>query len=57
MDAQCYRKKDSDPALCGVHHVPLVQRQSSDDLRTFRLGDFEFLVCPVSGEVVGDAET
>jgi hypothetical protein len=40
--------------VCGVHNVRLVQRQSSRDSATSTFGDFTFLVCPVSGQVLGD---
>ena len=56
MGPQCFRKKDSKPPVCGVHDVPLVQRSSSDDPQTLFLGNFNFLVCPVSGRVVSDME-
>ena len=52
MATQCFRKKDSDPCACGVHNVGLVQRQSRGHLASSMFGDFVFLVCPVSGQVV-----
>ena len=52
MTSRCFRKKGSDPPVCGVHGVPLVQRQSSEYSVSSRVGDFVFLVCPVSGQVV-----
>jgi hypothetical protein len=54
MAEQCFKKKDSNPPVCGAHNVPLVQHQSSDVLATSRLGEFTFLVCPVSGAVLDD---
>ena len=57
MAEPCYMKKDTNPPICGVHNVPLVQRPSSDDLPTSGFGNFTFLVCPVSGEVVRETAT
>ena len=57
MGPRCFMKKDSDPPLCGVHNVPLIRHWSSDHLETFRLGDFEFFVCPASGYIVKEADT
>ena len=52
MPARCFRKKDSNPPFCGAHNVPLVQHRSSEHSVVSELGDFVFLVCPVSGQVV-----
>jgi hypothetical protein len=48
---RCFRKKRSNPLVCGVDGVPLIHQQSSGNLDTSGFGDFTFLVCPVSGEV------
>jgi len=53
----CFVKKDTNPPICCVHNVPLVQRHSSDNLPTSGFGSFTFFVCPVSGEVVRDTAT
>jgi len=55
MAEPCFKKKDSNPPVCGVHNVPLEEHQSSEALITSKLGDFTFLVCPVSGAVVNDS--
>jgi hypothetical protein len=55
MGPQCFRRKDSEPPACGVHDLPLMKRQSSDDPEASFFGEFEYLVCPVSGYVVSDA--
>jgi hypothetical protein len=52
MAEPCYMIKDTNPPLCGVHNVPLVQRPNSDDLPTSGFGNFTFLMCPVSDHVV-----
>jgi hypothetical protein len=52
MPPRCFRKKDTNPPLCGVHNVQLGQHRSSEHSAATKLGDFEFLVCPVSGQVV-----
>jgi hypothetical protein len=56
MAQQCFKKKGSNPPLCGVHNVPLVPKQLPVELVASGLKAFTFLVCPVSGEVLnGDA--
>jgi hypothetical protein len=52
MAARCFKKTDSNPPVCGVHSVPLVQRKSSEHSASATFGDFAFLACPVSGQVV-----
>src|SRR5580704_14913656 len=54
MAEACFRRKDSNPSLCGVQNVPLVQRQSSENSGVSKYGDFEFLMCPVSRKVVDE---
>jgi hypothetical protein len=55
MPIQCFTKKGSSPPVCGVHSVPLIEHESTDDSITSRFGDFIFLVCPISGQVIEDA--
>jgi hypothetical protein len=57
MARPCFRKKDSNPPVCGAHDVPLVEHQSSENVVASTFGEFGFLICPVSGQVVGEAET
>jgi hypothetical protein len=54
MAKPCFIKKGSKESICGVHDVPLVSHESSEYLISSRLGDFTFLVCPVSGKVLDD---
>jgi hypothetical protein len=54
MARWCFREKNSHPPICGVHNVPLMKKQSANDLASSGFGDFAFLVCPVSHEVVND---
>jgi hypothetical protein len=54
MKKRCFRKKGSNPPICGVHSVPLVQKQLPDELIAAGYRGFTFLVCPVSGEVLND---
>jgi hypothetical protein len=56
MTEQCFVKKGSDPPACAAHDAQLQQHQSSERLETYRYGDFTFLMCPVSGQVVDDSE-
>jgi hypothetical protein len=51
----CFVRKDSAPAICGVHNAPLVRRQLPDQLIASGYKGFTFLVCPVSGKVLDDA--
>jgi hypothetical protein len=55
MAEPCFTKKGSNPPACGVHNVPLRQLKTSQDIRL--LGEFSFLMCPVSGQVVNDPAT
>jgi hypothetical protein len=57
MPTGCYNKKGSNPPVCGAHGVKLERHQSSEQLITSELGDFEYFVCPVSGQVVNGAKT
>ena len=57
MAKQCFKKKDSNPPVCGVHNVPLVNKQLPDELIAAGYQGFTFLVCPVSGEVLNDEES
>jgi hypothetical protein len=54
MKEQCFRKKDSNPPVCGVHNVPLVQKRLPDEMIAAGYRAFMFLVCPVSGEVLDE---
>jgi hypothetical protein len=54
MAKSCFKKKDSNPPVCGVHKVPLVNAKLPYELLTTGLKDITFLVCPVSGEVLTD---
>jgi hypothetical protein len=49
MVGPCFRIKESNPPVCGVHNVPLVRHQSSEELAHSMLRDFAFFVCPESG--------
>ena len=55
MPEQCFRKEDSNPPACGVHNVPLVQRMGIEHADTSEFGDFTYLICPMSGQVVNDS--
>jgi len=56
MTEQCFRKKESNPPVCGVHHVPLVQSHVSIDMNSPGLGQITCLRCPVSRSVALDAQ-
>ncbi len=57
MAESCFIKKGSDPPVCGVHKVRLVQKQLSDELSTGGYKSFAFFVCPLSGAVLNDETT
>jgi hypothetical protein len=57
MAKSCFIKKDSNPPVCGVHNVRLVQHQTSSEQIMGGVGNFTFLVCPVSKQVIEDAST
>jgi hypothetical protein len=54
MAERCFIKKGSFPPTCGVHNVQLVERQTSREPVVAPIGDFTYLVCPMSGEVAND---
>ncbi|HUD56928.1 MAG TPA: hypothetical protein VMR02_16975 [Terracidiphilus sp.] len=54
MNKRCFRKKGSNPPICGVHNVPLAQKHIPDDMVAAGYKAFTFLVCPASGEVIND---
>jgi hypothetical protein len=55
MAEQCIMRQGSDPPVCGVHNVQLVQRRTSHGSVDAGVGDFAFLVCPTSGEILNDS--
>jgi hypothetical protein len=57
MASPCFVEKDSNPPLCGLHHVRLEKKLLPDELIASGLRAFTYLVCPVSGEILDDAET
>jgi hypothetical protein len=56
MGFQCFRKKESDPPVCGLHNVPLVEIVVSIDQNAPNLGTVDCYVCPVSNTVIRDLE-
>lgn len=52
MPVLCFQKLDSNPPLCGVHNVALVQDQIPIDANAPTLGRISCLVCAVSRNVV-----
>lgn len=54
MAEHCFRKKDSNPPLCGVHNVLLVEGEASIDPLAPYLGSVTCLICPISRLVVLD---
>jgi hypothetical protein len=56
MKAGCFKKKDSNPPICGLHNVQLIQKQTHEELSVSSLGMFTYLVCPKSGKVVSSED-
>jgi hypothetical protein len=54
---KCFAKKGSNPPVCGVHNVKLVEHQSGFESIAGGVGNFTFLVCPVSNQAVDDSST
>jgi hypothetical protein len=54
MEEQCFIKKGSDPPVCGVHEVALVQDNVPIDPFAHQLGLIACLKCPISGMVPND---
>lgn len=52
MTESCFKKKISDPPVCGVHNVAIVQRIISIDSNAPELGHITCDMCPVSRSVV-----
>jgi hypothetical protein len=57
MAAPCFRKKDSDPPVCGLHQVLLVPVTVAIDHNAPHLGAVPCFVCPVGRQVVPDPPT
>jgi hypothetical protein len=57
MKDRCFKKKGSNPPVCGVHNVPLLRKQLPVELIAAGFEAFTFVVCPVSGEVLDDEAT
>jgi hypothetical protein len=50
----CFRKKNSNPPICGIHKIALVESQLPIDRNAPHLGSIISYVCPVSRQVVED---
>jgi len=47
-----FMKRNSQPPICGIHNVALVERKMPVDLLAQHLGYVTVYVCPESGQVV-----
>lgn len=54
MAKPCFRKKNSNPPVCGVHNVPLVRKRLPNEMIGAGYKGLIFFVCPVSGDVFND---
>jgi hypothetical protein len=52
----CFKQKDTNPPICGIHKVLLTRKQLPDELIASGYKAFTFLMCPVSGQVLNDDE-
>jgi hypothetical protein len=50
----CFRKKNSNPPMCGIHNVALVETELPIDPYAPHLGHITGYVCPESGQLVTD---
>jgi hypothetical protein len=51
MAEQCFIKTASKPPVCGVHNVVLVEHEACRERFLGGIGNFSYLVCPVSDQV------
>jgi hypothetical protein len=57
MTEQCFKKKDSDPPVCGVHNVPLAQWEELSDIAEPSPGlIIDYFECPTSHSLVLDVQ-
>jgi len=52
MTEPCFRKKESNPPVCGVHNAILVAKMVSIDANLAGLGLVSCMICPTSLTVV-----
>ena len=52
MQEQCYRMPGSNPPVCGIHNVPLVQKKLPVEMAVSGHQHFVYLMCPTSGFVI-----
>ena len=56
MPPRCFKAKGTNPPVCGVHNVRLVQSETPIDPLAPHLGRIASLICPVSRFVVLDSD-
>jgi hypothetical protein len=54
MVALCFLKRNSQPLVCGIHNVALVESKLPIDPLAPDLGYVTVRICPESGQVVAD---
>ena len=57
MTEPCFRKRGSNPPVCGVHDVPLVPGELPEEFLAAGYKGFTFYECPVSRTVVKDDDS
>jgi hypothetical protein len=56
MSEPCFKKKSTNPPVCGVHDVTLIQHLVSIEQNAPGLGKIVCYRCPVTGVVVSDGK-
>ena len=56
MTQSCFKKKDSNPPVCGVHNVTVAQQKVAIDENAPALGQVICFRCPVSQSIVREEE-
>jgi len=52
MTGQCILKENPAPPVCAIHNAPPEEHSTAEISATSRYGEFTFLTCPISGQVI-----
>jgi len=56
MTEPCFKTRDSNPPVCGVHNLPLVKFQVAIDMNAPELGMVDCFICSVSHTVAREVK-
>jgi len=56
MAQECFKKKGSDPPVCGVHNVRLIETRVPIDANAPHLGEITCLRCPAGNFIALNGE-